>query len=75
MTPESPTAAPTTTETSAFLLREGNVIVAPDGGQHTVTGRYAVDGISLHVDTDTGHHFSYTWYQAKTDIYDVLVSA
>lgn len=58
-------------ETTALLLREGDVIVAPDSSEHTVTSHYQVDGISVSFSTNTGLHLHKTWFEAKSDTYQV----
>jgi hypothetical protein len=59
---------------SALLLREGDVIVAPDGSRHTVVDRCQLDFNCVSVWTDTGAHLLKSWFEAKADTYDVLVS-
>jgi hypothetical protein len=58
-------------ETIGLLLREGDVIVAPDGSEHTVTAHDKLDFNCVTFHTDTGLRVHLTWYEAKSFVYDV----
>lgn len=67
--------SPPTVSRSAIQLQVGHVIVAPDGGHHTVTtvDHYDVGlGITVFT-TDTGLELSYQGAERRTGMYDVLV--
>lgn len=61
-------------ERTAIQLSVGDVIVAPDGTQHTVTDiqRHELEGAWLTIITDTGMKLDKSRNQAKLDTYNVI---
>lgn len=59
----------------ALDLREGDVIVAPDGRHHTVIAWDSLPGNSVVIATDTGLRIHKPWFDAVRDRYDVLTTA
>jgi hypothetical protein len=54
---------------TAVQLARGDTLTDQEGAWHTVTSVYPVDGISLTIHTDTGHHEHLTWSEAHTRQY------